>query len=82
MSENEHQILGVDLGFIEKAGRGIGVHLPAESLDSQTGFQENAEDSFDAFGELMRIVEKANTSIEELSPAELSLLSAIGYRVK
>jgi hypothetical protein len=82
MAKKEHQILGVDLGIINQAGKGAGISLQPENLDSQPGFSEDTEESFDAFSELMKAVEKANTSLEDLSPDELFLLSVSGYRIR
>jgi len=82
MAENEHQILGVDLGMINEAGKSVGISFQPENLDQQTGFSPNTEETFDAFSETMNTVERAITSIENLDSHDLFILSVLGYRIK
>lgn len=82
MTEKEHQLLGVDLRFIDQVGKASGLTLEPEHLDTKAGFSKDTENTFDSFAELMKAINKAETSPGDLNELDMVLLSASGYKIR
>lgn len=82
MAKEKHPVLSVDLEIMNQAGDFVGVPLDAGNLDNQSGYSENSEQTFDGFSKLMRAIQIAHTSPEDLTDKQKTLLSVVNFRIR
>ncbi len=80
MVEKKHQLFGTDLRMVDLAGKNSGISFQAENMDTPAGFSADTDSTLSSFADTMKLIEKANTDYESLTPDELRILAVVGFR--